>query len=327
MKPYSLSGQFQGSFLGIVLGYRLGQLMKLRSETRSPGSSLNGGGLIPGLAQSLIQHQGFHPLDYWSLVTNQREEPLKWEISQKPAITLPQGLNSGSEVAIVGFPLALFFHDNLSCLQKLRSNSPEQFASVWDGVLVMAVAIAQTLTQNPELPQLIPNLLKLLPTESALTAQLDQVQTLLQQKASLETAVRQLTQTPKLSRSPQPTIPTDFDPQNWTALALGFYCFLSTPEDYSLTVLRSLQTRYHPEITAAISGALSGAYQGLIAIPVKWRLEFQDHSIWPSTAPETENNPVKLNPTQEELLQLAQNLFALWSGIYRPFKPMVTGFP
>jgi hypothetical protein len=170
-------------------------------------------------------------------------------------------------------------------------------------------------------------LLKLLPSESTLTAKLEQVQTLLQQKASLETAVRQLTQTSKPSYSPQPTVPNHFDPENWTALALGFYCFLSTPEDYSLTVLRSLQTRYHPEITAAISGALSGAYQGLIAIPLKWRLEFQDPSIGPLTHPEIENNYVKINPTQGELLQLSQNLFALWSGVYRPLKPMVMGFP
>ncbi|WRH66148.1 MAG: ADP-ribosylglycohydrolase family protein [Planktothrix sp. GU0601_MAG3] len=326
MKPYSLSSQFQGAFLGIVLGYQLGQL-KPRPETRSSDSSLNCLELIPGLAQSLIQHQGFHALDYWALVANHREKSQKWEIPQKPASPYPQALNSGSEVAIAGFPLALFFHDNLSSLQKLRLNSPEHLASVWDGVLVMAVAIAQILTQSPELHQLIPNLLKLLPTESALTAKLQQAQTLLQQKATLETAVRQLTQTPKLSRSPQPTVPNHFEPENWTALALGFYCFLSTPEDYSLTVWRCRQTGYQPEITAAIGGALSGAYQGLIAIPVKWRLEFQDPSIWSLTHPEIENNPVKLDPTQEELLHLAQGLFALWSGVYRPLKPMVIGFP
>ncbi|MGL5135173.1 MAG: ADP-ribosylglycohydrolase family protein, partial [Planktothrix sp.] len=209
---------------------------------------------------------------------------------------------------------ALFFHDNLNALQQLRANSPEQLASVWDGVLVMAMAIAQILTPNPELHQLIPNLLKQLPTETGLTAKLEQVQTLLEQKASLETAVRQLTQTPK----PPQRVLADFDPENWTALALGFYCFLSTPEDYGLTVLRSRQTQYHPEITAAISGALSGAYQGLIGIPVKWRLELQDPYICPSTDAEIENNPLKLNPTQEELLQLADNLFALWSGVYRP---------
>jgi hypothetical protein len=311
MNPVPLDNQFQGAFLGIVLGYQLGKL-KLRSEIPSPGSSLNWGELIPRLTQSLIKHQGFNPIDYWQLVANHREEPQKWEISQKPAISFPQGLNSGSEVAILGFPLALFFHDNLNALQQLGANQPEQVAAVWHGVLAMARAIAQILTQNPELDQLIPNLLKQLPTESVLSAKLEQVQTLLQQKASLETAVRQLTQTPK----PQQRVLADLEPENWTALALGFYCFLSTPEDYSLTVWRSRQTRYHPEITTAISGALSGAYQGLIAIPVPWRLELQEPSVWLSTAPEIENHPVKLNPTQEELLQLAKNLFALWSGVY-----------
>lgn len=310
MNPVSLDDRFQGAFLGIVLGHRLGRLQP-GSGPWSPDSSHHWGELIPRLTQNLIEHPRLNLSDYWKIAAPGEGKP---QPEPKPTPPQPQECNSGSEVAVGAFPLALFFHDNFNALQQLGANQPEQVAPVWDGVLAMARAIAQILTQNPELDQLIPNLLQQLPIASALTAQLEQVQTLLQQKASLETAVRQLTQTP----SPQQKVLGDFEPQNWTALALGFYCFLSTPEDYALTVLRSLQTRYHPEITAAISGALSGAYQGLIAIPVKWRLELSDPCVWPLTHPEIENNPVQPNPTQGELLQLAQNLFALWSGVYRP---------
>lgn len=315
MNPVPLDNQFQGAFLGIVLGDRLGRLQP-GSGVLSPNSSYHWGELIPRLTQGLIAHPGLNLIDYWTIAAPGEQPP-------EPALPPPQGFNSGSEVAVGAFPLALFFHDNLNALQQLGANQPEQVAPVWDGVLAMAMAIAQILTPNPELHQLIPNLLKQLPPETVLTAKLEQVQTLLRQKASLETAVRQLTQTPK----PPQRVLADFEPENWTALALGFYCFLSTPEDYGLTVWRSRQTQYHPEITAAISGALSGAYQGLIGIPVKWRLELPDASVWLATAPEIENNPLKLNPTQEELLQLAQNLFALWSGVYRPGKPMVIRFP
>lgn len=313
MNLVPLDDQFQGAFLGIVLGSRLGRLQS-RSGALSPDSSPHWGELIPRLTQNLIEHPGLNLSDYWTIAAPGEGKPQPEPWPPQSTRPQPQQFNSGSEAAVGAFPLALFFHDNFNALQQLGANQPEQVAPVWDGVLVMAMAIAQILTQNSELDQLIPNLLQQLPTASALTAKLEQVQTLLRQKASLETAVRQLTQTPR----PQQRALADFDPQNWTALALGFYGFLSTPEDYSVTVLRSLQTRYQPEITAAISGALSGAYQGLIAIPVKWRLELQDHSILPSNHPEIENNPAKLHPTQGELLQLAQNLFALWSGVYRP---------
>lgn len=297
MNPISRDHRFQGAFLGIVLAYRLGQWKRV-SGSLSPRSSPQGGEWIPRLTQSLIQHQGFNPTEAWAMVA-------------------PQGLTSGSEVAVTGFPLALFFHDNFNALQQLRTHCPEPVAGVWDGVIAMATAVAVLLSRNPELDQLIPHLLTALPPETVLTAQLEKVQTLLQQKASLETAVRQLTPTLKPSLPQSTFSAAEGIPQDWTALALGFYCFLSTPEDYSLTVLRSLQTPYHPEITAAISGALSGAHQGCIAIPVKWRLELQDPSLWHSTHPEIESNPIKPNNNSSELLQLARNLFDFWSGVWQ----------
>jgi ADP-ribosylglycohydrolase len=318
MKQDSLYSQFQGAFLGVALGYELGQCwLKTPSISgkKSPGSSLNWGLLIPQLTQSLIQCQGFDPVDYWNVGKIETEKPRYRETSLKQSVLLTQGLNSGSEVALVGLPLGLFFHDNLRSLQQLGWNLSEEETYIQDGVLVMAGAIAHILTQNLKPQQLIPNLLSKLRPETALTAKLEQVQTLLQQRASLETAVRQLTQTSKASSFKR--FDSNFDPENWTALALGLYCFLTTPEDYSLTVLRSLQTGYHPEITAAISGALSGAYQGLMGISVPWRLTLETKSLSPQADAEIENDSVESKNCEEELLQLANNLFAVWLGVYR----------
>ncbi|VXD13987.1 putative 3-dehydroquinate dehydratase [Planktothrix serta PCC 8927] len=318
MKQDSLYSQFQGAVLGVAIGYELGQRwLKTASVShgKSSGLSVNWGQRISQLTQSLIQCQGFDPVDYWKVGKIETEKPRHRETALKQSLLLTQGLNSGSEVALVGLPLALFFHDNLRSLQQLGWNQSEEEAYIQDGVLVMAGAIAEILTQNPKPQQLIPNLLPKLRPETALTAKLEQVQTLLQQRASLETAVRQLTQTSKASSFKR--FDSNFDPENWTAFALGLYCFLSTPDDYSLTVLRSLQTGYHPEITAAISGALSGAYQGLMGISVQWRLTLQIKSLYPQADAEIENDCVESKNYERELLQLANNLFAVWLGVYR----------
>lgn len=329
MKQDSLCSQFQGAILGAVLAYELGQCWltyacgspgqdtmeldddpslqpmisllnigvgrprKPLSGVSSPRLSWNAGRLISQLTQSLIQYQGFDAVDYGRGVQTQTKPSFK----------------SASEVALIGLPLGLFFHDNLGTLQQLDWKELEGVAGVQDGVWLMATAIAEMLTPNPDLQKLIPNLLARLQPETALTVKLEQVQTLLQHRASLETAVRQLTQTTKASSA-------NFDSENWIALALSLYCFLTTPEDYSLTVLRSLQTGYHPELTATLSGALSGAYQGLMGISAPWRLAFSEKPLFPQTDPKIENNSVEFNNYESELLQLAHHLFAVWSGVY-----------
>ncbi|CAD5968413.1 Putative ADP-ribosylation/Crystallin J1 [Planktothrix tepida] len=331
MKKDSLCSQFQGAILGGVLAYELGQcwltygsvspgkpameleddpslqpmisllktevghLQKPLSGALSPRSSGNAGRLISQLTQSLIQYQGFDAVDYGKRVQTQTKPLFK----------------SASEVALVGLPLGLFFHDNLRALQPLDWKELEGVAEIQDGIGLMATVIAQMLTPHPDLHRLIPNLLPRLQPKTALTAKLEQVQTLLEHRASLETAVRQLTQAAKASSA-------TFDSENWIALALSLYCFLTTPEDYSLTVLRSLQTGYHPELTVTLSGALSGAYQGLMGIPTRWRLAFSEKPLFSQTDPKIENNSVEFNNYETELLQLAHHLFAVWSGVYHP---------
>jgi ADP-ribosylglycohydrolase len=215
----------------------------------------------------------------------------------------------------MGLPLGLFFHDNLSALQCLDWEGLEAEPNIQDGVLAMAGAIAYILTPNLELDHLIPNLLPRLDPETPLTDQLEQVQALLQQKASLEIAIRQLTQKVKVSSSER--FDSQFEAENWTAFALGLYCFLTTPQDYSLTVLRAGQTNYQPEITASISGALCGAYQGLSGISAKWRLTLPEKPLWLEVDPKIENHSVKSQTCESELLQLTHDLFAVWSGVYR----------
>lgn len=56
-----------------------------------------------------------------------------------------------------------------------------------------------------------------------------------------------------------------------TAIALGVYCFASTPKDFMLSVRRAVKLSNDVTFSiTALTGALSGAYNGLAGIPRRW---------------------------------------------------------
>jgi len=54
-------------------------------------------------------------------------------------------------------------------------------------------------------------------------------------------------------------------------VASAFFCFLRTPGDFEETVSRAVGGGIDADTTAAVAGAISGAYNGLEAIPARWR--------------------------------------------------------
>jgi len=54
------------------------------------------------------------------------------------------------------------------------------------------------------------------------------------------------------------------------AVAIALYCFLKNPNDYRKTVLMAANTNGDSDSIACIAGAISGAYNGLKAIPSEW---------------------------------------------------------
>jgi ADP-ribosylglycohydrolase len=55
------------------------------------------------------------------------------------------------------------------------------------------------------------------------------------------------------------------------AMACGLYCFLRSPRDYRETVLTAANASGDSDSIACIAGGISGAYNGLAAIPAEWR--------------------------------------------------------
>jgi ADP-ribosylglycohydrolase len=54
-------------------------------------------------------------------------------------------------------------------------------------------------------------------------------------------------------------------------VAAALFCFLRTPEDFEQTVVEAVMGGNDADTTAAVAGAVSGAYNGVDAIPARWR--------------------------------------------------------
>jgi ADP-ribosyl-[dinitrogen reductase] hydrolase len=59
-------------------------------------------------------------------------------------------------------------------------------------------------------------------------------------------------------------------------VASAYFCFLCTPDDFEQTVSSAVEGGMDADTTGAIVGAISGAYNGLHAIPERWRDGVED---------------------------------------------------
>jgi len=65
-----------------------------------------------------------------------------------------------------------------------------------------------------------------------------------------------------------------------TSLIWSLYSFLRSPEDYWETVCTAIAVGGDVDTTAAMAGAISGAYLGLDAIPQRWARHVTDRDSW-----------------------------------------------
>lgn len=286
---YSLSSRFRGAFLGAVIG--LGKShsaikrrksypdsTELRQKLEQP-ISLGGRLAIIG-AERLIQLGRFDVDDWRSTFT----QPLTQDT-----------INCHSTTAILTtLPIALFYHENEI---KLRQNLQLALVAIGqddpvvrDGTLAVGYAIAQSLKEKLNVATLIAQIIAFI-GESQTIQHLEQVQTLLEQQASLERAVTQLSKY-----------------ESSTPIALAFYCFLSTLEDFRLSLVRATEIN-QPQLVGAIAGALSGAYNSISGIPINWRMGARDANLAGSGI------------TAAEILQLSDCLVGVWSGVYNQAIP------
>lgn len=277
----SLVNRVRGVFLGVLLGESLtthksgdlGEILVLGSESLIIWGRLN--------------------VDDW--LKRYQQKFIDLEITD----------NAWGKILVATLPVAIFFHedriklkDRLLQVLQIWDANPE----VKDAAIVIGYAIANSLTQKLEPLTIIPQIISCLGENNTPVPQnLLKVQTLLEQGAGLKEAQIEFDHPEKISHN----------------LALALYCFLSSPEDFYLTVLRANDNVNHinssqqePDnfgyaYTSVLAGALSGAYNSTIGIPVNWQILVSANHQSLSGAKNC-----------SQMLELADTLVAVWSGAY-----------
>lgn len=293
---YSLANRFRGTLLGAaiaeILGSRQGE-----SKTERPVWGSAPDTLLFDLEEQPIQINQVAWLATKSLI-QVGDLDLEWHrsrtIDNKP-ISL-----SSTDVLIGIIPVSLFFHEDEARLRQkiLQATEAGHLAlELQSSALAVAYAIAQSLREELDPSRLIPQTIAYLPQASKpLVKQLKQVQVLLDQRAGLDATVSQLLR-------PRVVWPTS------VLIALAFYCFLSTLEDYRLTVVRAARISHESSLIAILAGTLSGAYNGVNGIPIGYRLALLRNACKISQRSKT---------IETGVLELADQLLATWSGAYEP---------
>lgn len=193
------------------------------------------------------------------------------------------------EATIATLSLSIFEHENEV---KLRRNLQLAASASWrddpvsrDCTLAVGHAIAQCLTERININTLIPQTVAFLgQPQTQIAEQLTQVQTMLEQQAGWERVQAELT------GASESTLP----------VTIAFYCFLSTVEDLRLAIMRAAQNNYQPQITTAITGALSGAYNSKAGIPASLQLILSQSG----------------SKSLAKIIELSDSLLTVWSGVY-----------
>ncbi|MEH2049678.1 ADP-ribosylglycohydrolase family protein [Nostoc sp.] len=281
---YSPISRFKGTLLGVFLGESLTFGGGIQFQ-----SCLDLGKMAVLGTQSLIA-LGRLDLDDW--IRRQQEESLHLAATDDIPI----------KIIIATLPVALFFHENPI---KLRQNLL-RVLNIWeddpvvrDGTLAVAYAIALALTEKLDPLTLIPQTIAFVgETPTSIPKKLLRVQNLLEQGVGLSRVQAEFAREEELSNT----------------IAMAFYCFLSTLEDFRLAVLQATYndnsqvqdaTPRSSKATGAITGALSGAYNGIGGIPVNWQVLLlqSNHPVWGLTS-------------FSQMLELTDAFVAMWSGVY-----------
>ncbi len=239
---YSLLNHFQGTFVGSLIGANLGNPLK---------PSLWWLSLSQAIIKKLAQTGEISSEDWLAIASDESCFP---EDSQVP--------NTG-ELILGTLPLMVFFHDAPSLLWEQLQGLVVQWQlppDTLEEMMIWGELLTLIFRETVKVQEIISQLLTYdCSSDSSLRESLKQIESFVQ----LETPLRQVIN--HFARH---------NPPEHSAIPLAVYCFSSTPEDFSLGVLRAFQTN-SPVITALV-GALAGAYNSCLGIPSHWQIALRN---------------------------------------------------
>ena len=212
-----------------------------------------------------------------SLIDRGKFDPQDWSQQMFPEPAKPH------QAIVKMLPLMLFFHDDRIKLRETLINVSHGWQLDWEtcsSAVAIGYIISRSLTESFDSRTIITQLLDEMTNLHPLIFQeLSTIERLLDRSSSLHRVAQ------RLATTAHPIIiPT----------LQAIYCFLSTPEDFSLATRRADRLDDRSQLTQALTGILAGAYNSLTEIPLNGYIATQERVQW---------------------LSLAQNLLSVWAGI------------
>jgi ADP-ribosylglycohydrolase len=211
-----------------------------------------------------------------SLIERGKFDPQDW--SQQMFLELAEP----HQAIVTMLPLMLFFHDDRVKLRETLINVSHGWQLDWEtcsSAVAIGYIISRSLTEsvNPRtiITQLLDEMTNLHPS---IFQELSTIERLLDRTSSLHRVAQ------RLAITAHPIIAPTLQ---------AIYCFLSTPEDFSLATRRADRLDDRSQLTQALTGILAGAYNSLTEIPLNGYIATQERVQW---------------------LSLAQNLLGVWAG-------------
>ncbi|WP_304010936.1 hypothetical protein [Cylindrospermopsis raciborskii] len=247
---------------GIFLGMLVG-------ETLTTEESVGLGEIGILSSQSLINRGRLEIEEWWNNYQNKR-------------FTSTAGM-----IVVAALPLAIFYHEdsdkfkeNLQQLLKFGNADLEER----DNALAWGYVLIKCLTETLNTVTLIPEIIDFLEkTTSPLPESLLKLNNLLKQQAGMVRIGAEFNLQENISHN----------------MALSLYCFLSSVEDFKLSLLRSnKQAQISNCYCSVLTGVISGAYNSIQGIPVNWKILLSGISNF------------------SQIEELTDNLVKLWSGAY-----------
>ncbi|MBV6624789.1 MAG: ADP-ribosylglycohydrolase family protein [Rivularia sp. (in: Bacteria)] len=267
---YSLTNRIRGTFIGGIIGQNLGTVGL--AEPFDCDLALRG-------MQSLIARGGFD-LEEWN-----RLEP---SLSNKEIAADLMLLS----LVWATLPIALFFHENHSSLRKnlLLTITNHADPLLRDGILTVCYLIAQSLNDKINTDTLLSEITSFIgETKTGIPKLLQQVNNIIITNAGYSELQNCLNKENNASN----------------AIAIAFYCFVTTKEDFRLTCLRAVENPQYSRLCGAIAGIISGSHNSMTGIPVTWHLGLDEAKLaqWGLTS-------------FSQVVKLADAFVSVWSGAY-----------
>lgn len=304
----SLIGQCLGDALGFVVeGYPAAQCAEyVESYLRAGRAGEIGRGgfrfgqytddsqLARELMASYLDRGGFDPADYARRIAALFSEERivgRGRTTEAAALKLMAGVpwqqaatpppNAGNGSAMRAGPVGLMFHDDMPALDdaaqaqsRITHGDPRCAA----GAVAIAGAVAMALGPAPLEPAAVVATLaeRTDAIEPAFAGELRRLPDWL--------ALPPAEAGPLIARAGlQPGFSDRWDgisPFVTSSVIWSLYCFLRTPDDYWETMCTAIAVGGDVDTTAAMAGAISGAYLGLAAVPAELAERLTDQGSW-----------------------------------------------